>query len=164
MPSRSLLAASLPLLLPLAACDHHGEGTSISINGTDGNTVVAANGKTGEVQVNLPGFQGKMNLPTIQLGAEQFDMNGVHLYPDSTIQSLNVARSGKKADVRIAFTSPASPQTVRDWLGQRLGKAGFALSASGDGLVGTTDEGKPFRLDLRPAGTGRASGLITITG
>lgn len=157
-PILLLLAAALPL----AACAKHDEGTSVTINSSDGNTIAAVDGKTGDVKLDLPGFQGKITLPKIQVNADNFDLNGVHLYPGSTIQSLNIAADGGKGGVRVAFTSPASPATVRDWLMTRLNKAGFAVSATGAGLTGTTDEHKPFRLDLTPAGDDKANGVITV--
>jgi hypothetical protein len=36
------------------------------------------------------------------------------------------------------------------------------VKADGTGLSGTTDEKKPFTLDLRPVGADRAKGVITI--
>jgi hypothetical protein len=155
-----LLAA---VALPLAACAKGGEGTSITFNASDGNTVAAADGGSGEVKLDVPGFQGKFTLPKLQVTADQFDLNGVHLYPGSTIRSLNIdAGEHKDGAVRVAFTSPASPATVRDWLMERLNKADFAVSAHGTGLTGTTDEKKPFTLDLKPAGSAVADGVITI--
>jgi len=157
-----LLAAALPL----AACTKEGSSTTVTFNSGDGNTVASADGTTGDVKLDLPGFAGKITLPKIQLDAENFDLNGVHLYPGSTIQSFNVAageeKGGHKGNVRIAFTSPASAEAVRDWLMQRLNKADFTVSSQGSGLVGTTDEKKPFRLDLTPAGSDKASGVITV--
>ncbi len=38
-------------------------------------------GNTGAVAINVPGFSGKLDLPKIHLDADDFEMNGVHLYP-----------------------------------------------------------------------------------
>lgn len=154
--------AAIAIPLALAACAKS-DGTSVTINSSDGNTVASMNGNSGEVALNVPGFSGKITLPKVQVNAEHFDLNGVHLYPGSTIQSLNVA-AGKNdgGAVRVAFTSPASPQVVRDWLMQRLNKADFTLVASGQGLAGTTDENKPFRLDLTAIGADKSRGVMTL--
>jgi len=167
------LAAALILAATLSACDGSKEGTTISINSTDadGNTVADINGNTGALSINAPGFSGKISLPRLHLDSKDFEMNGVHLYPGSTISTMNIdahdgGKPGKDDDngtVRISFASPAAPATVRDWYMQKLSAAGFTLSVSGNGLVGTTDEKKPFKLDLAPDGTDKSKGTITVS-
>lgn len=156
---------------PLAACDGAKDGTSISINatGTDGNMIAGVDGKTGQVSLNVPGFSGNIKLPKIKLDAENFEMNGVHLYPGSTISGMNIDakdNSGSKEDsgvVKVSFASPATPETVRGWFLEKLnGGAKFKVQASGSGLAGTTDEGKPFHLDLAPDGAGKSRGTIVL--
>ena len=155
-------------LLSIAACDRPEEGTSISVNAEGGNVGGAIDGKTDEMKVDLPGFQGSLKLPKIRLDADDVDLNGIKLYPGSTIDRINLAGSeawgGGKAGVRLDFTSPAAAATVRDWLGERLDRAGFTLRRDGDGLTGTTDNGKPFRLEMRPGGKERSTGVITLGG
>lgn len=166
------LATALLLGLALTACDDSKSGTSISINSSDsdGNVVANLDGNSGAVAINVPGFSGKLNLPKIHLDSKDFEMNGVHLYPGSTISTVNVdAHNNSKGGdddngtVRVTFASPAAPATVRDWFQQKLGAAGFTLSPSGSGLVGTTDEKKPFKLELVPEGTDKSSGTITVS-
>ncbi|MEO9131471.1 MAG: hypothetical protein ABI240_09705 [Sphingomonas sp.] len=166
------LATALVLTVTLSACDGSKDGTSISINSTDtdGNVVTHLDGNSGTVSINAPGFSGKINLPKVHLGSENFALNGVHLYPGSTISAMNVdAHSGSKDDddddegtVRVSFASPASSATVRDWFQQKLRAAGFTVSASGAGLVGTTNDKKPFKLDLAPDGADKSKGTITV--
>ena len=158
--------------MPLAACDGAKTGTSISINSTDtdGNVVARMDGNTGAVSINTPGFSGKINLPKIQLDADDFEMNGVHLYPGSTISGMNVeahdsGKAGKDDDgtVRVTFASPAAPATVRDWFQQKLNAAGFTVAPNGNGLTGTTDEKKPFKLELTADGADKSKGVITVS-
>jgi hypothetical protein len=158
-------------LLGLAACDRPSEGTSVSINVEGGNAVGAIDGKTGEMKVDVPGFQGSLKLPRFKLDADSVDLNGVKLYPGSTIDGIDVTGGGEGGGekgggegVRLSFTSPAAATTVRDWLGERLGKAGFTVQARENGLAGTTDEGKPFRLEMRPGGAATSTGVITLGG
>ncbi len=168
---RTVIALAL-IALPLAACGDDKEGTTIAINttGSDGNMVAGMNGKTGEVAIDVPGFSGKLTLPKLHINAENFDMNGVHLYPGSTISGMNINAHdgpGKKDDdgsVRVIFESPAAPGAVRDWFRKRLSDADFKLQDSGAGLSGKTDEDKPFSLELSPSGDGRSKGVISIDG
>lgn len=151
-------------LLSLAACNDRDSGTTVSINAENGTALASANGSTGEVKVDLPGFQGTLKLPKVQLKSDDFDLNGVRLYPGSTIEGFNVDAGGGKDNgrVRVSFTSPAAPATVRDWLLTRLNGANFSVTADGNGLTGTTDDHKPFRLELTPAGADHAKGTITM--
>lgn len=156
----------LALAFPLAACDGADQGTSISVtgNGADGNRQVAGvDGTTGQVKIDVPGFQGTFKLPKIQMTADNFDLNGVRLYPGSKVSGFNVATKGEDdGQVRIAFDSPATAATVRAWFAERLPKAGFRVRADGQGLIGTTDDKKPFALKLDQSGADRARGTITI--
>jgi len=158
---------------PLAACGGSGDGTSISLNatGTDGNVLAGVDGKTGQVSLDVPGFSGKIKLPKVTLDAKNFEMNGVHLYPGSTISGMNIdakdnGSGGKDSGVvKVSFDSPAAPDIVRGWFLEKLNAgADFKVKASSNGLVGTSDEGKPFRLDLTPNGNGKSKGVIVMGG
>ena len=167
---RNILIISLGMALPLAACSGAKEGTTISINSTDsdGNIVAGVDGATGKVSIDSPMFKGQFTLPKIKLDAKNFEMNGVHLYPGSTIGSMNVNAKPDEGDkdgggvVRVQFDSPADPATVRDWFKDQLNSHGFNVTASGNGLTGTTDEKKPFKLDLAATTTGHSKGTIEI--
>ena len=166
MPLRPILLAAL-LAAPLAACDN-GPGTTISINaGDEDGNGTATVGSDGRVALNVPGFSGAIKLPKLKVNADNFEMNGVHLYPGSTIATMNIdAKSGGSNDdlVKVGFTSPAKPEVVRDWFVTKLNAAGFKVKPAGLGATGTTDEGKPFQLDLAPDGSDKAKGTIRITG
>jgi hypothetical protein len=155
--------------LALAACgDKDGnDSTQISFSSNDSDGAVTGGIDNGTLKIDAPGFKADIKVPKIAIDANDFDMNGVHLYPGSKISSLNVdGGKGEKDDgkVRVAFTSPASTVTVRDWLKERLGKASFTLSTAGNGLSGKTDEGKPFKLDLNDDGPGKSKGVIEMGG
>ena len=167
------MAAKVTLVLfaalALAACGDSGGGTSISINASDGNMVAGVDGN-GQLAINLPGgFAGNVKLPKMTLNADNFDMNGVHLFPGSTISGMNITADDKNGKddglVRVSFESPAAPTKVRDWFLEKLSKqAGFNITANGNALTGTTDEKQPFRLELTPDGADKSRGTIAIGG
>jgi hypothetical protein len=144
------------LALSLAACDRGGEGTQIAItaNGSGG-----AMGKDGDVKIDTPAFKGAFKLPQINLTAENFDINGVHLYPDSKIASVNVDGTGKDK-VTVRFTSPADPATVRGWFADQFAKAGTSVKVDGNTLTGKDDD-ETFTIDLSPQG-GQSAGVVRI--
>lgn len=158
--------------LALAACgDHDGNSTSISFSGNSSDGAVSGGiDSSGNLKIDTNGFKADLKLPKFSVDANNFEMNGVHLYPGSTISSIDVNGgdddgNGKDTGkVRVAFTSPATAATVRDWLKERLGKAGFTLSADGTGLTGKTDDGKPFALKLNDQGATKSSGTIDMGG
>jgi hypothetical protein len=67
---RPLLLATVGLssVLALSACNRSDEGTTVSINADGGNVLGAINGETGEMKIDVPGFQGSVKLPKIQIG------------------------------------------------------------------------------------------------
>lgn len=158
-----LIAATL-----LAACGDDEKGSSITLDasGTDGNFVAGVDGNSGQFSIDAPGFSGRISLPKIKLDESSFRLNGVKLYPGSTIGGMNIDardedKNGKGGGVRVTFDSPADPTTVRDYFADKLGKADFKLKVDGSGLSGTDDEGRPFRLELAPLEGGKARGVIT---
>jgi len=157
------LGMALALAGALAGCDRPTDGTSVTINSSDGQTLAAVDGRSGEVKLALPGFTGAFKLPKVSLEADNFELNGVHLYPGSKIRNVDVGNGRDKAFV-MTFDSPADPQTVRDWFRDKMTDADFTLTDRGEGLVGTTAENKRFRLDLRDAGGDRSTGTITLGG
>jgi hypothetical protein len=167
MVSRTALVLPLVAALALSACDRPSQGTSITVNGADGDTLASVDGKSGEVKLALPGFQGAFKLPKMSMEADNFELNGVHLFPGSTIRNVDVGNGRDKA-FTMTFDSPADPATVRDWFRDKMGDAGFTLNEQGNEqggtLVGKTAEEKPFRLDLRQTGGDRSTGTITLGG
>ena len=159
-----LAAVGLTSVLALSACDRSNEGASVSINADGGNVLGAINGETGEMKIDVPGFQGSVKMPKIKIDTGNFDLNGVRLYPGSSIKTLNIVGDDKAGGLRVAFASTATPTIVRDWFAQRLGKVGYQVHPEGANLIGTTDENKPFRLELAPDGNDKATGTIVISG
>ncbi len=171
-----LPALLIPIALSLAGCGSDKEGTTISFNMSDGDgnesSVANVDGETGEVSINAPGFKGKVSLPKLSLGGADFSLNGVELYPGSTIKTMNISANkgdsetgnDDKDSVRVVFDSPATPDKVIDYFADKLGKADFKLTRKGKGLTGTDDEQKPFSLEVTPAADGHSTGVITAGG
>ena len=157
---RALILA--PALL-LAACgSSDSEGTQISINGDN---FSAGMGKDGKVAIDVPGFKGNIDLPKIQLDASDFDINGVSLPAGSKITNMDIAgKDGSQGGVRVAFTSPVTPVAVRDWFQGKLAAEGFKLTANGNDLSGTTQDGKAFSLVTKANGTGATDSVLTVGG
>lgn len=166
--------------LALSGCGSNADdgtpGADISIDSvTDEGTPIkaSADGKTGEVAIDVPGFKANIAMPKVNLDAGDFEMNGAKLYPGSKILSMkvdNVMRAaGTKGDgsatVRISFDSPATPDVVKAWFLEKLvDTAKYKLTATPTGMTGTNEDGDPFTLTLRPGETGHSIGTIIVTG
>jgi hypothetical protein len=154
------VAAAATVLLALAACDAGREpGTAVAITAGNGS---AAMGTGGEVKIDTPAFQGAFKLPKVNLTADDFDIDGVHLYPGSRIAAVDVKGAGGPGDgeVTIRFDSPADAATVRGWLAAQFAKAGKEVAVEGNRLRGRTDDGR-FTIALTPAGA-RTQGVVEI--
>ena len=157
----------VPLLaLALVACSDR-EGTSVSINAADGEgapATVSADGDTGRVAINVPGFKADVQLPKIRLDADNFDINGLKLFPGATIEGVNLdAAKGDGGDVRVRFDAPAAATAVRDHFERQMRDAGFQVRVGDNGLTGLTDKGEPFTLQLRPGADGHTIGELNVS-
>jgi len=152
----------LPLAAALAACG--GDGTSVSIKGEDGNAIASV-GKDGRVAIKAPGFEGSLKLPKFDIGADDFEVDGLKLCPGSTIANLNVESGGGKAGgVKVDFDAPAAAAQVQNWFQEQMRGAGFAVALKDGALSGTTRDGSPFNLKIAPAGNDKARGTLSVTG
>jgi len=152
--------------LALAACD--GAGTNISLSGADGEgNVSIKTGADGGVSIEAPGVSIASKLPRINLTAEDFDVNGLKLFPNSAIRELNaVGDKGGKGDgtVTVAFDSPAALATVQAWFRDNLAKHGFKAQALGNGFTGITKDGEAFTLELSGDGADKTKGRMEVRG
>jgi hypothetical protein len=154
--------------LALAACDGAGTNISLSGNGAEGNVSIKT-GPDGQVSIEAPGVSLAGKLPKINLTAEDFDVNGLKLYPNSAIRELNAVSDDKigskqESHVTVAFDSPAPLATVQAWFRDNLAKQGFKAEPKGNGFTGTTKEGDPFTLELNADGEQKAKGRIEVRG
>lgn len=162
---------TLSVGLTLAACgdrDSGKKGADISISDEGGNVVASADGKSGEVAVNVPGFSAKVKLPKIDLTAKDFDLDGVKLYPGSTIGAMNVKGGDTDGEegrdggsVQVRFSAPARPEEVRSYFLNSFREKGMKAWPEGTGIAGRNEDDAPFRIDLNPAG-GKTDGRIVL--
>jgi hypothetical protein len=163
---RHALLLALPLGLALAACDGPGTSIKIDASGGEGNTTVATD-SNGQMSIKVPGFEGAIKLPKIQIDAEDFDVNGLKLYPGSKIGELNVDAQEKigtrdKGQVAIGFESPAPLATVKAWFAENLAKRNFKVVPHDNSFAGTTDDGEIFKLELSDTGEGKTKGRMEV--
>lgn len=159
---------ALPLALTLAACGggSEGDGASISVRSGEGEATLKAD-RDGRVAVKAPGFEGSIKLPKFDLKAENFEVDGLKLYPGSTVAGLNVdaeGDSGGENRVRVQFDAPAAVDQVRSWFEEQMQAAGFTIAAKDGQISGKTSEGSDFTLKLDSSGDDKSRGTLTVLG
>lgn len=168
----------LPLLAGLAACDLDTNadkaspeaGTSAAINAQDdsgGDVHIAADGETGRVALNLPGIDATIRLPKMLLKDSNFDLDGVTLYPGSSISTVNVD-AGRKAGrdsalVKLVFSAPAEVSQVRSWFLKAFADKSVSVRQEGDALIGKSADGNDFTLNFAPGKGNTTTGTILIS-
>ena len=163
---------ALPLAIGLAACNSKHEpeeGTTVNVDATTekGSAIrITADGKTGNVGFKVPGFNTNIRLPKKLLDDSNFDIDGVKLYPGSTVDTVNITANGQggaheQTDVRIGFTSPADPAKVSSWFKDQFGKQSIKAEGDAARLAGTTKDGEAFTIELTGK-DGKTAGLVNI--
>lgn len=167
-------AAIIPLLAlaTLSACgsrDKGEDGTSVSINAKDdggGDVSIKADGSTGKVSLKVPGFDAKVNLPKIMLDGADFDLDGVKLYPDSKVRTINIdaddSQHKDSAKVNVAFDSPADVAKVKAWFKTGLADKKATFTETASGFTGKTADGDEFVIGLTANGAA-TQGTISVT-
>lgn len=170
---RTLILVSA-LAMTLAACSGAAEdnktGTDIAIDlkTDEGAPVMArADGKTGDITIDIPGFKANIAMPKIELDADNFDISGVKLYPGSKIISMKIDQKDAQTDetkVEVQFDAPAPPDVVKGWFMEKFAaESGVTVAASADSIAGKTEDGDPFAISLKPGSAGNSMGTVSIT-
>lgn len=133
-------------------------------------TVFAASADraTGSLEVALPGAKFDVDVPAGMLAESEFDIDGLKLYPGSTVEGMDIksveaAGDDKRSTVRISYTAPAAPAVVRAWYLSQSASLERPLQAAGDALAGSTEEGKAITMRFEPVDQ-RTRGLILVEG
>ncbi|WP_338427177.1 hypothetical protein [Sphingopyxis kveilinensis] len=163
----------LPMML-LAACGSEekkaDDSTEIAINAGDegGGIQIKSGADGGKLKIDADGVNIGLDIPDVgdlDIG-QDFDIDGVGLYPGSKITSMDIDASDKngsdKATAKFGFTAPAAPAIAADWMAGEFAKKGIKITRSGDALAGTAKDGDDFTIRFSPDGEA-AKGEVLIT-
>ncbi|MEH6826736.1 hypothetical protein [Parasphingorhabdus sp.] len=171
-PKYLILLAALPLAL--SACskvkDDSADGSGLSIDFSDDSKPDAEKIKIGggeedsKFSIKADGFSMEVDLPSITLDSDDFDMNNVDLYPGSQITSFDIEDAkGEGGKVQISFKAPASADKLADWYAGQLSGKDFEVARDGTNLSGKTDEGDPFSLALTEISAKQSKGVLEFS-
>ncbi len=169
------LANVLPVLA-LAGCsdDGHETKTTATKDGVTTTTVTTSDGDNSVVsglKIDTDKLKANLDIPGISFGGDHMDMDGMKLYPGSTVNGVRVHATDKPGDkqgsVVMAFTSPAALAAVAKHMADQATAAGFTLNSNTTALVSGSkpdDDGtNRFSVTLAPKG-GTTVGQLTMTG
>ena len=166
------LAFLIPPMMLLAACgseERKSQGTEVSINaeGDGGGIKIQAGKDGGKIRIGGDGAAINIDVPDfVDLDvASDFDIDGVKLYPGSTVTKVDVDANDRngadKATVKLGFTSPAAPTKAADWMASEFAKKGVKVTRTGDTLAGKDKDGADFTIKFAPDGA-NAKGEVLI--
>jgi hypothetical protein len=121
----------------------------------------------GDANISIDGENVSIHTSNMSLSEDNFDMNGIELYPGSKVGDFRLdARDRKDAPdsghVAIQFESPAGIDKVQAWFRDALTKRGYTLAAKGNGFTGTNGEGDTVALDLTAQGADKTKGRLEV--
>lgn len=170
---RSVAVLAIPLIL-LAGCEFRigkekddKDAASVQV-GADGNVAISAEEGGEGLSIKVPGFEGKMNIPGIELGGDNMDIDGIKLYPGTTLHGINVTdRQGPDNGlVDMRFTSPAAPDKLAAYYAAAARENDFtaikvANAGGGATLTAINPDGDPMTISMSPDKAG-SEGRILI--
>lgn len=167
-PKYLLLLTALPLAL--SACNKTDDGSGVSVDFSDESksdaekVKIGGDGEDSKFSIKADGFSMEVDLPSITLDSDDFDMNNVDLYPGSRVTSFDIQDvDGESGKVQISFKAPAGADDLADWYETRLTGNDFEVARSGTNLSGTTEEGEPFSLSLSSISVEETKGILEFS-
>ncbi|MGV3731635.1 MAG: hypothetical protein ACO1NN_12865 [Sphingopyxis sp.] len=165
----------IPPMMLLAACGTEekkaaDDSTEVSINAGDegGGIQIRSGADGGKLKIDAGGVNIGLDIPDVgdlNIG-EDFDIDGVGLYPGSKITSMDIdARDkdgGHEATAKFGFTTPVAPTIAADWMAGEFAKKGIKITRTGDTLAGTAKDGDDFTIRFVPDGKA-AKGEVLIS-
>lgn len=140
-------------------------GVKIDADGEGGKATVSVGGDNG-LKIDTDGFKAAVEIPGMEFGGKNFDIDGMKLYPGSTIKGMRVDARDKDGDknatVVVTFMSPAAPEAVLAFAEKEADREGYAVGRSGRGLTGGDGHNKGIAYVVDASGTGTV-GTVTMT-
>lgn len=174
-------AAALLGLVALAGCggtpdaDAHANTEMATISFTGLGNAGAAGDAAQVVAVSVPGFSAKLNVPGINLGGPDTDIDGIRLHPGSRTTAMKItgpAGDGSGGEghgtVEMGFIDPTSPADLLAYYQNAAKTAGWREipPAAGQQFAATKagDRGtQTLAMRIGAQGTG-STGRLTVTG
>lgn len=158
--AKHLLVALAALPLLLSACSERssdGEGDSGSIT-------IGTEDEDGTFSIEAEGFSMDVDIPSITIDSEDFDLNNVTLYPGTKVTGMKIEDvEGEGGKVILDFVSPVGADVLLSWFESKMAEEDFTVSKEGMVLSGATDDGDPFMLSLSEVSGAETKGKLEFS-
>ena len=179
-----IIVPALGALALLAACEarigtdkaseeaSETQGSASASSGSTGEASAQGEAKEGQLSIDAPGFEMKLNIPKALAGKAEIDSNSGILYPGSSLSGMHVEANdtggSQQSGVELRFTSSDAPAKLAAWYRDparageftvgsvRQNGAGFAVQGTERG------DGDPFDLTLNPRSGGGTDGVLRL--
>ncbi len=169
-----LVLAIVPVLA-LVGCgnDANDTKTTVTKDGVTTTTVTTSDADSivSGLKIDTDKFKANLDIPGISFGGDHLDMDGMKLYPGSTVNGVNVHATdkpgAKNGGVVIGFTSPAAPAVVAQHMAEQARGAGFTLTRNTTAQISGTkldDDGTNYFDVTLAAKRDKTVGQLTVTG
>jgi hypothetical protein len=159
----------------LAACEarigKEDRKTDTAASGDSAGGESEAKAEEGQLSIDTPGFQMKLNIPEAMAERANVDSDSGILYPGATLSGMHVEardRASGRSMVELRFTTGDAPGKVAQWYRDPARASDFSVASanqSGDviRLSGAEKgDGDPFDLSLRPRSGGGTDGQLRL--
>jgi hypothetical protein len=138
-------------------------GGDVALNVDSGNAGNAEAANSTTVAIDLPGLKGAFKLPKLKIASDDFDIDGVKLYPGSRVTGFEVAGQdgGSEGSVTLRFQADADPGRVQRYFLDSFQEKAVTARGDGTGIAGSDRDGRPFAIDLKPD-RGGTRGVLTV--
>lgn len=159
------LLTILPLLAACNATKDEERTVSKTVVITDDSKAIAAVGGDTGFKIDTDQFKASVDIPGMEMGGKDFDIDGMKLLPGSTVRGIKVVASEKAGDkhgvLTFSFISPATPDAVLAHAEAQAKAKGWTVARSSNGIGGTKDD---KTIAYRVAATGaQTNGTVTLT-
>jgi hypothetical protein len=172
---KAMLGLTVVPLLLLGACEmkvgkDEGAKDSASIKVDEsGNVAISASDGADGVSVSVPGFEGKVKIPGMELGGDHMDIDGMKLFPGTKLSGINVTDQAGPGSgtgvVEMRFTSPAAPDKIAAYYAAAAPENDFTdvkvSQAKGASVVtALKNDGDRLTITINPAAVGSAGTIL----
>ncbi|MEL6875688.1 MAG: hypothetical protein AAGM33_09440 [Pseudomonadota bacterium] len=164
--TKSFIAAlaAAPLLLTACSASGSADGDTAEDNSDTGSITIGGEGDDSKFSIRAEGFSMDVDLPTVSIDSDDFDLNNVRLYPGSKVTGMKIEDvDGEGGQVILDFTAPAGTDELLPWFEEKMTEERFTVEKDGTTLSGTTDDGDPFELSLTETSADETSGQLKFS-
>ncbi len=164
--TKSFIAAlaAAPLLLTACSASVSADDDAVESGDESSSITIGGDGDDSKFSIRTDGFSMDVDMPSLSIDSNDFDLNNVSLYPGSKVTGMKIKdKDGEGGQVILDFTAPAGTDELLPWFEEKMTEEKFTVEKDGTTLSGTTDDGDPFELRLTETSADETSGQLKFS-